>query len=150
MVYQYTRDDDHLRQQTSIGFNIQMFRPQPMYHGDSQYNGGTDGSNTPQSQQQQQQSQQQQQYNNGQQQAGLSYQPQVAMPPIRRFSTEADIHHAAPLQLDDHHQPPSSLPSSPSMRPLSVASLCFPTLLQSASLLVSPLCFPLRLPFRLT
>merc|ERR1719245_238266 len=29
------------------------------------------------------------------------------MPPIRRFSTEADIHHAAPLQLEE--QGPSSL-----------------------------------------
>merc|ERR1719208_248 len=81
-----------------------------MYHGDSggQYNGGTDGSNTSQPQQQQQQQQPQQQYNgqHQQQQTGLGYQPQVAMPPIRRFSTEADIHHAAPLQLDE--QGPSS------------------------------------------
>ena len=76
-----------------------MFRPQPMYHGDSQYNGGAEGGSATQSQQQQ--------YNGQiQQQTGLSYQPQVAMPPIRRFSTEADIHHAAPLQLDD--QPPST------------------------------------------
>ena len=70
-----------------------------MYHGDSQYNGGAEGGSATQSQQQQ--------YNGQiQQQTGLSYQPQVAMPPIRRFSTEADIHHAAPLQLDD--QPPST------------------------------------------
>ena len=93
-----------------------------MYHGDSggQYNGGTDGSNTsqPQQQQQQQQQQAQQQYNgqHQQQQTGLGYQPQVAMPPIRRFSTEADIHHAAPLQLEEqgpsrtfNEQGPSSL-----------------------------------------
>ena len=94
-----------------------MCRPQPMYQGDSggQYNSGTDGSNTSQSPPQQQQ---QQQYNgqHQQQQTGLGYQPQVAMPPIRRFSTEADIHHAAPLQLDEqgpsrtfNEQGPSSL-----------------------------------------
>ena len=97
-----------------------MCRPQPMYHGDSggQYNGGTDGSNTSQSPQQKQQQQAQQQYNgqHQQQQTGLGYQPQVAMPPIRRFSTEADIHHAAPLQLNEqgpsrtfNEQGPSSL-----------------------------------------
>merc|ERR550525_2207526 len=56
-----------LRQKSDLRQRPGLIRPQPMYHGDSQYNGGTDGTSTTQSQKSQQQ--QQQQYNNGQQQA---------------------------------------------------------------------------------
>ena len=74
-----------------------LIRPQPLYHGDSsspQYLGEREG------------------YLDT-----AKYQPPSTMPPIRRFSTEADIHHAAPLNLEEGFQDQGMVPSIASALP---------------------------------